>query len=64
MSGDARAFLDDDAAIPLAAGDRADLREPLQPDFEERVHHRGDEQLAARVLLPVLRHVHVSPCPA
>ena len=59
MPGDPRAFLDDDAAIPLAAGDRADLREPLQPDVEERIHHRGDQQLAARVLLLIFRHVHV-----
>ena len=59
MSGDARAFLHDDAAIPHAAGDRADLGETLQPDIEKRIHHGGHEQLAARVFLPVLRHVHV-----
>ena len=37
------------------------LSEARSPDFEERVHHCGDQKLAAVVLLAVLRHRHVRP---
>ena len=59
VSGDPRPLLDHDAAVPLAVGDRTDLRQSLQPDVEERVHHRGDQQLPARMLLLEFRHAHV-----
>jgi hypothetical protein len=57
--GGGRALLDHAPAVEEAGGDRAERAQAVRPHFEEGVHHRGDQNLAAAVRLRELGRLDV-----